>query len=106
MNEENPIPKKKKNSTKASVDKLTAKQAEDLINDVMKMHLKEITKKRNVEINALSSTIEEFLKAFILIGYDLNNSPILLINAKNQLDSDALNSALTKVFLEINSKNL
>lgn len=96
--------KTQKKTTKSSSDKITQEQAQALINDVLQSHLKDSQKKKRAEIDCLSATVEEFLKTFVIIGYDLNSNPVLLMNAKNQLDADALTTALTRVFLEIHNK--
>ena len=45
--------------------------------------------------------MEEFLRSFILIGYNLNSEPIVITNARSQIDADALNTALSRLFFSI-----
>jgi hypothetical protein len=56
----------------------------------------------NTEVDALITTMEEFLRSFIIIGYNMKNEPIVVTNAKSQLDADALYTALARLFLSIN----
>jgi len=47
--------------------------------------------------------MEEFLRSFIVIGYNMNNEPIVITNAKSQLDADALYTSLGRLFYSINN---
>jgi hypothetical protein len=51
----------------------------------------------------LSSFIGEFLSAFMIIGYDMQGNPFNLIHAINQMDADALSSALNKFIFNLNT---
>lgn len=47
--------------------------------------------------------ISEFLSAFMIIGYDMQGNPMNIIHASNQMDADALSSALNKFILNLNN---
>lgn len=85
-----------------NIPKITEKPVDSLIRELITKQLKEEKEKKNLEIESLNSVIEEFLKTFMIIGYDLDSRPVVIINAKTQLDADALSSALTRVFMESN----
>lgn len=51
----------------------------------------------------LTSFISEFLSAFMIIGYDMQGNPFNIIHATNQMDADALSSALNKFIFNLNS---
>lgn len=54
--------------------------------------------KRDVnELEALVSTCQEFLKSFIILGYDFGGNPVQpIIFAHNQQEADALGNYLSK----------
>lgn len=93
------VPKEKKEKT------ISQEQIRSLLKEVMLKNIEEEEHKRNVTLESISSTLEEFLRCFIVIGYNLDNEPILISNAKTQLDADALNTALNKVFFSMGGKD-
>lgn len=107
---ENEPKKNPKNDLKKSIKKPSTKSkkkitlddnsADLLIKEVIMRQLKVEKEKKNLEIESLNSVVEEFLKTFIIIGYDLDSRPVMLFNAKTQLDADALSTALSKVFAD------
>ena len=50
-----------------------------------------------------SSTLEEFMKCFIVLGYDMNGNPINLVHANNQQDADSLSTAVNRFFMQNNN---
>jgi hypothetical protein len=36
----------------------------------------------------------------VLLGYDLNGSPVTIVNTKTQQDADALSTAVTRFFMQ------
>jgi hypothetical protein len=104
------IPKKKKpiikKETKSPVKKdpmsLNSEQIKNLLRDALIKNFDEKTKQSDLEIDSLISTMEEFLRSFIVIGYTMDNEPIAITNAKSQLDADALYTALGRMFFTIN----
>lgn len=115
--DETPKPKKKKTSPKSNikaieVDKLpykpldassfTSEQIRKLLKEVMLESAYESKSRSNTEVDALIHTIEEFLRSFIVIGYNMKNEPLVITNAKSQLDADALYTSLARLFLSIN----
>ena len=60
----------------------------------------EIARQRPIsDIDALVSTVEEFLTTFMVLGYDFEGEPIVLINAKTQKDADSLSTAFGRFFM-------
>jgi hypothetical protein len=49
--------------------------------------------------------LSEYLSAFMLIGYDMHGQPLNIIHATNQMDADALSSALNKFLFNIHNSN-
>jgi hypothetical protein len=48
---------------------------------------------KKVKINtALASTVKEFLTNFVVLGYDLNDNPVIIKYARTQMEKDALKS--------------
>jgi hypothetical protein len=103
---ENPeIPRKKKQPIKKT------KIAKNPVNDQIQKLLKEIIiknieereERNELEVEALVSTMEEFLRSFIVIGYNLNNEPLVITNARTQMDADALQTALSRLFFSVNN---
>jgi hypothetical protein len=81
------------------VDKTIDVQTEDLIRDALKSFVKEKLKDRKTddELEAMVSTCSEFMKCFIIIGYDFEGNAIKpVFYAKNDLDADALGQYIQK----------
>ena len=51
----------------------------------------------------VTAFISEFLSAFMIIGYDMQGNPMNIIHASNQMDADALSSALNKFIFNLNN---
>jgi len=98
------LPKKKKAPIKKSKDLkpvVSTDQIKKLLRDALLKNIDDVSKQNEIEIDALIATMEEFLRSFILIGYNLNNEPIVITNARSQIDADALNTALSRLFFSI-----
>lgn len=102
---ENPeLPKKKKTPIKKSKEikpVVSSEQIKKLLREALIKNLDDASKQNEIEIDALISTMEEFLRSFILIGYNLNSEPVVITNARSQIDADALNTALSRLFFSI-----
>lgn len=72
----------------------------ELLKDIIKNSEKfnDSYKKQAKIDNALLSTIKEFLDTFLVLGYDLEGSPVIMRNTSNQMQDDALQSLLIKYF--------
>lgn len=98
------LPKKKKLPIKKSKDLkpvVSTDQIKKLLRDALLKNIDDVSKQNEIEIDALIATMEEFLRSFILIGYNLNSEPIVITNARSQIDADALNTALSRLFFSI-----
>lgn len=87
-------PKRKRSSTEPQDERL-----DKLVDSALKLHLSDYGKKRkkkNNQLQAVNSAVEEFLGNFVVIGYDYNGNPMTTINAKNQRDMDALYTLVQK----------
>jgi hypothetical protein len=104
QNKGDETPKKKKVPVDKKKDsKFSSTDIQKLLNEVLLESIQDDLRKQDIELEAISSTLEEFLRSFILIGYDTNNQPIVITNAKTQLDADALYTALARVFMHMNA---
>lgn len=88
-------PKKPKTQKKA----VTSGEIKKLINDSLALYLQNFCRETEDATHAVNSTLEEFYKTFMLIGYGFDGEPTIIINAKTQLDADALSTAFSKFFL-------
>ncbi len=61
-----------------------------------------IIKEKKREIGALDTQIKEFMGAFMLIGYDLNNNPVEMVSTTSVAEQDALLERLRRVMYRIN----
>jgi len=102
---------RKKRSSKSSTNKKDQKkestESEDSARDIYKEkirralqeNLDEFIKEKNLnqkQISAINSYIEEHLSCFVLLGYTVDGSPVSLVNAPSQKDSDSLGTLLQK----------
>ena len=97
-----PIEVKQISFKQADAGSITSEQIRRLLKEVMTESAYETKMRTNTEVEALVSTMEEFLKSFIVIGYNMKSEPIVITSAKSQLDADALYTSLTRLFLSIN----
>ena len=78
-------------------------QTESVIRDALKNFVKEKYNKRaaNDDIEAMVATCSEFMKCFVIMGYDFNgNSVKPIFYAKNDKDSDALSQYIQKFIIQ------
>ena len=78
-------------------------QTENLIRDALKSFIKEKYSKRSVDddIEAMVATCSEFMKCFVIMGYDFKgNSVKPIFYAKNDKDADALNQYIQKFIIQ------
>lgn len=103
--DETPAPKKKKslNKKKLPVSSISSEQIQRLLKEALIKNMEDKFKRNDLEVDALISTMEEFLRSFIVIGYNMNNEPLVITNAKSQLDADALYTSLGRLFYSINN---
>jgi hypothetical protein len=96
-------PKKKKTSPKKTIKpkSLASEQIQKMLKEVILKSVDEKLRSNHNEIDALVSTMEEFLRCFIVVGYNLNNEPLIITNARSQIDADALQTALSRLFFSI-----
>ena len=98
---ENPDDKKKR--TPKNSDKIGKDQIKQLLKEALQADLLERSRKSADNKIAISSTLEEFMKCFIVLGYDMNGNPINLIHANSQQDADSLSTAVNRFFMQNNS---
>jgi hypothetical protein len=78
---------------------------EKIMRESLQEALLEESALRKVDNQALISIIEEYMGAFILMGYDVDNEPVVILNAKNQLQADGLATLLNRIFMSNNNHN-
>lgn len=93
-------PRKNKTS-KPKIDK----EASNIIKDALLNYIKTNSSKFYKEdcAAAAAATLQEFLQAFIIIGYDFQGTPIKIIQAHNGQEADALSFAMQKFMMNSNS---
>jgi len=82
---------------------------EDLFQEMLVEALRSASKERKYNRNcklALSSTVEEFISSFILIGFDLNGDAVEIVKAKSAIETDALGMSLQKFISKYFSQQL
>ena len=96
----------KENSKKESAQSKKVKdEYKKKIQKALQTNLDEYIKSRNLsqqQISSINSFVEEHLSCFVLLGYTVDGSPISLVNATTQKDSDSLGALLQK-FLQKNT---
>lgn len=82
---------------------------EDVFQEMLVEALRNISTEKKYNRNckiALSSTVEEFISSFIIIGFDFNGDPVEIIKAKSALETDALGMSLQKFVTKYFSRQL
>lgn len=96
---------KKSSKKKMEVTALDKAQINELLSESLQNYVvkaKKEAKDFEQVISLINDQVSEFLENFLLLGYDLRGNPICIHHAKNQMESDALNTLLNKII--INSK--
>ena len=75
----------------------------ELLREVLKTEYEnKKTYNKKIKINtALASTLKEFLTNFVVLGYDLNNNPVIIKYARTQMEKDALKSLSIRYISEL-----
>jgi len=98
QSEDDEPPKKRKKS-------VNKKQSSDLTNQekffkgAVQSYIDSYAERKRIsqkDINTIASFIEEYLQAFIIVGYNHDGETITHVSAKNQVQSDALNTCLCR----------
>jgi hypothetical protein len=103
-NNEKPRKRKTKSINKKDSDnlnKIDTDEVRKLLSRVIMQDMiaRDIDHVKDLEINSLIATNQEFLKCFMIIGYDMNEVPVVVFQANSQLQADALSSAITKLVM-------
>ena len=105
-------PRKKSNKNSTQSNSLSAKvpektvtpeHMESLIKSTLHNYLQQKTnlrQERTLDLTHLDSIISEYLDCFIIIGYDMSNSQVNFVHAKDQKDADALSAAINRFFYQ------
>ena len=96
-----------KNNSK-SFDPNENKEVKELTHRALISFLRDQMKDRvdnKKDLDALTSTILEFLNCFILIGYNFDGEPVNLISAHNQQEADSLGTLVNKFLLNSQKDN-
>tara|TARA_E500000318_G_scaffold111542_1_gene130496 strand:- start:42 stop:368 length:327 start_codon:yes stop_codon:yes gene_type:complete len=78
-------------------------QTESVIRDALRNFVKEKYNKRvaDDDIEAMVATCSEFMKCFVIMGYDFKGNSIKpIFYAKNDKDSDALSQYIQKFIIQ------
>lgn len=100
--------KRKKDKAVTSQQMLEAKLINNLIKDALESVVLESKERVYKEdcANAVISVLAEFMRTYILIGYDFEGTPIKIINAHNGLEADALVSAMQKCMINLHVNSI
>lgn len=81
-------------------------QIQNVIRDSLnqKLDSKRKQKTREGMQEALIATLHEFTKCFFLVGFDLENDPVIVSRAKTPMEGEALMSLVKKVFADVQSR--
>jgi hypothetical protein len=74
-----------------------------LIEAALQTHLLDYAKekkKKATDSNHISKNTQEYLKNFILLGYDYKGKPLTIVHAENQRDSDSLHTLIQKFMFQ------
>lgn len=95
--------KPKRQSKKTTTDKL----AEHLINTVIADSLTAKAQEKNRHMykekcaSAVINTVDEFLRSYILVGYDFDGTPIKIIQAHSGMEADALKTSMEEFMFNL-----
>lgn len=87
--------KKPKSNKKA----IPSTEIKKIITESLNTYLQNFSRETENTTDAVNSTLEEFYKTFMVIGYDFDGEPTIIINAKSQIDADALSTAFSRFFI-------
>lgn len=91
-------PKKRKYVSKKKTTDTTNAQ-EKLYQGVIRSYIDRYAEKKRIsqqQIKTITSFIEEYLQAFIIVGYNHDGEIITHVSSKNQIHTDALNTCIYK----------
>ena len=94
-------PKKKKSMRSKKATKTTTEDT--FLRGVVQSYVDQYREKKKIsqrEITTITSFIEEYLQAFIIIGYNHDGEIITHVSANNRVQSDALNTCLGRFIAE------
>lgn len=104
MSEEKKDQSPKKKTTKKKIVVNTSSDDEE-VDELLRDALKIVIKQKHVrqpdhQIEAMVDTCSEFMKSFIIMGYDMDSKSIEpIFYAKNDLEADALANYMQKYFI-------
>ena len=78
----------------------------NMIRAALETHLVEYAKKRTNQkrnVEQLTTTIEEYLSSFVLLGYNYDGEPVTLVSANTQQHSDSLSTLIQKFIVDSSS---
>jgi hypothetical protein len=103
--EKNKLLKKKKSTPINQDNSLPDSEVAKVIRDALLIQLTNNDRRRENldELHAMVSTCQEFMKSFIILGYNFNGEPIQpVIFANNQQEADSLGAYLSKFIQSMN----
>lgn len=94
-------PKKKKTMRSKKTTKTATE--ETFLKGVIQSYVDQYREKKKIsqqEITTITSFIEEYLQAFIIVGYNHDGDIITHVSANNQVQADALNTCLGRYIMD------
>lgn len=98
QSEDDEAPKKKRKPVNKKQQADTPSQ-EKFFRGAVQSYLDSYAERKRIsqkEVNTIASFIEEYLQAFIIVGYNHDGETITHVSAKNQVHTDALNTCLCR----------
>ena len=94
--------KKEDNNDNEEIIKSIDVQTEKVIRDALKSFVSKRIRDRNTDddIEAMVATCSEFMKCFLILGYDFEGKAVKpIFYAKNDIDGDALSQYIQKFIM-------
>lgn len=89
---------KKESKTSSELSDGSSLDIKTILKAALQAHSENHQRRTVSDTDALVATIEEFLSAFLIIGYNFNGDYISIANTKSQKDTDSLVTAVSRFF--------
>lgn len=90
-------------------EEYTEEYVKDILKEALKMRIKEQSSKnlnRERIDNALMGVLEEFLSCYMILGFDMDGSPIKIKSMHNKMEKSALDNQFMDEFGKFMSNRL
>jgi hypothetical protein len=90
-------PRRKRARKRRNDEEATDVFEDERIESIIKEHLARFVKKKQldeIEMENLTTLVQEFLSCFVLLGYDFKGDPITLVSVENQQQADSIGTLI------------